>query len=102
MNRRIFASLALALLLGCGTSELSKVPVPEKSDALAVSPSEMRMILEGLRSNDPRRQHAALETLSRFPSVVQSYREHVKRLEMEGQDQRLRQKAAELLDSLEK
>jgi hypothetical protein len=61
----------------------------------------MRMILEGMKSDDPGKQYAALETLSRFPSVVQTRREHVARLQKEGRTQRVRQKAAELLAALE-
>jgi len=45
-------------------------------------------------------QYVALENLSRFPSVVQTYRERVERLRTEGEDERVREKAAELLASL--
>ena len=102
MPGRILALLVPALLVGCGSSEPSVAPVPERRDAAAVPPAEMRTILEGLKSEHPRMQSAALETLSRFPSVAQTYREHVERLQRESQDQRVREKAAELLASPEK
>jgi len=97
----MFLLLVLASLLGCRSDEQAAAPVPNASDAPAVPPGEMRMLLEGLSSDHPGVQYAALENLSRFPSVVQTYREHVERLEKEGKDQRVRQKAAELLASLE-
>jgi len=97
----MLALLVLASLFGCGSDEGPVVPVAIANDAPAVPPAEMRMMLEGLRSDHPRVQYAALENLSRFPSVVQAYREHVGRLKKEGKDQRVRQKAAELLASLE-
>jgi hypothetical protein len=62
----------------------------------------MRLILEGMRSDQPDRQYAALKTLRRFPSVVETRREHVERLQKEGRTQQVRQKAAELLAALEK
>lgn len=101
MVRKIFLLLVLASFLGCGPDEQPVAPLPNASEAPAVPPAEMRMLLEGLSSDHPRVQYAALENLSRFPSVVQTYREHVERLEKEGKDQRVRQKAAELLASLE-
>ena len=101
MVRNIFVLLVLASLFGCGSDEPPVAPVSNASDAPAVPPAEMRMMLEGLRSDHPRVQYAALENLSRFPSVVQTYREHVERLKKESKDQRVRQKAAELLASLE-
>jgi len=101
MVRRILASLVLAFFVGCGSSEPSAVPAPDGRDAPAVPPAEMRMMLDGLRSDDARMQYAALENLGRFPPVVQTYREHVERLQKEGKDERVRQKAAELLASLE-
>jgi len=97
----MLALLVLAFLFGCGSDEQAAAPVPNESDAPAVPPTEMRMMVEGLRSDHPRVQYAALENLSRFPSVVQTYREHVEGLEKESTDQRVRQKAAELLASLE-
>ena len=96
MNR-VLAALILALLIGCGSSEPSEGPPPKRPDAAVVPPAEMRGILEGLRSDDPNMQYAALQTLSRFPSVVQRNTEHVRRLQKEGKSQRVRQKAAELL-----
>jgi hypothetical protein len=93
--------LVLALVVGCGPAEPHVTPVPEARTAPAVSPAETRMMLESLRSDDPRVQYAALETLSRLPSVAQAHREHVERLQREGGNERVRQKAAELLASLE-
>ena len=101
MVGKAFAVLLVVLLVGCGASdETSVAPVTEKSDVTDVPPAEMRTILEGLRSDNPRMQYAALQTLSRFPSVVQAHREHVERLQQASKDQRVRQKAAELLASL--
>lgn len=96
MNRML-AALILALLIGCGSSEPTVAPLPEGPDAAAVPPAEMRGILEGLRSDDANMQYAALQTLSRFPSVVQRNTEHVRRLEKDGKSHRVREKAAELL-----
>ena len=64
-------------------------------------PAEMRRILEGLRSDRPGMQYAALNTLGRFPTVARTNREHVERLRKESKDQRVRRKATELLGSLE-
>lgn len=100
MVRRILTSLVLASIVGCGSSEPAAVPLSQGGDAPAVPPAEMRMMLEGLRSDHPRMQYAALENLSRFPSVVQTYREHVERLQTQSNNQQVRQKAAELLASL--
>jgi hypothetical protein len=72
---------------------------PQGKDALAVPPAQMRTILEGLRSDHPRMQYGALMTLDRFPAVVRTHRAHVEQLQKEGGDQRVREKAAELLTS---
>ncbi len=101
MVRRILTSLVLSIFVGCGASEPPAATVPEGRETPAVPPAEIRMMLEGLRSEHPRMQYAALENLGRFPSVVKTYREHVERLQKEGNHQQVRQKAAELLDSLE-
>ena len=101
MVPRMCTLLALALLLGCGSSETPEPPTPEQQQAPAVPQAEMRMILEGLKSDNPRVQYAALETLGRFPTVVQTYHEHVKRLQSNSKDKRVRQKATELLASIE-
>jgi len=101
MISRILAAFVLAVAIGCGSEEPPVPPVPEGQDAAAVPPAEMRRILEGLSSNHPRMQYAALKTLSEFPSVVQTYREHVERLQKEGKNEQVRRKAADLLASLE-
>jgi hypothetical protein len=101
MVPRIFTLLLSALLLGCGSSETPEPPTPEQQQAPTVPQAEMRMILEGLKSDNPRVQYAALETLGRFPMVVQTYHEHVERLQSNSKDKRVRQKATELLASLE-
>lgn len=101
MVSRILAVLISALVLGCGSSETPVAPAPEKEEAPAVPAAEMRTILEGLKSDDPGTQYAALEALGRFPTVVQTYREHVERLQEASTDQRVRQKATELLASLD-
>ena len=101
MAPRMLAVLISALVLGCGPSEPPKAPDPEQQEGPAVPPAEMRMILEGLRSDRPGVQYAALDALERFPTVVQTYREHVERLGNESKDKRVRQKAMELLASLD-
>jgi hypothetical protein len=101
MVRSILAVLISVLVLGCGPSETPEPPVPENRETIAVPPAEMRRILEGLRSHRPRMQYAALNTLERFPTVAQTYREHVERLQQESKDQRVRRKARKLLASLE-
>lgn len=101
MSSRWTALLLLALLPGCGPGETPKTPVSEKQEAPALPPAQMRTVLEGLKSEQPGVQYAALETLGRFPTVAQSYREQVERLQQNSQDPRVRQKAAELLASLE-
>lgn len=101
MVPRILAVLLSALVLGCGSGGTPETPVSETQEAPAVPPAEMRRILEGLRSDQPGVQSAALEALGRFPTVAQAYRAHVERLQNEAGDARVRQKAAELLASLE-
>lgn len=98
----IVAPLVLATLLGCGSSEPPETTVLMSRETPDVPPAEMRMILEGLSSNRPHMQYAALEMLSRFPTVAQAYREHLQRLQEETRDQRVRQKAAEVLASLDR
>ena len=94
---RLLAVVLVAFLAGCGSEEPPPTPVPAGQDAAALPPAEMRAIMEGLKSENPRVQHAALETLSRFPAVVQTQREHVERLQSQSRDKRVREKAAELL-----
>ena len=101
MARRLLTTLVLASLVGCGSNEPPVTPFREGPGAVAVPPAQMRMILDGMTSDHPGKQYAALETLSRFPSVVETRREHVERLQKEGQSQPVRQKAAELLAALE-
>jgi len=101
MVRRILALGILAFAIGCGANEPIAAPEPQGPEAPAVPPAELRTMLEGLQSDHPRMQYVALENLSRFPSVVQTYREHVERLRTEGKDERVREKAAELLASRE-
>lgn len=60
----------------------------------------MRMVLEGLKSDHPRVQQAALEVLSRFPSAARTYRQQIERLQNSSPNPQVRQKAAELLGSL--
>ena len=102
MIGRIVAALVVGLLVGCGSTERTAAPVPGGQDAAAVPPAEMRMILEGLRSPRAGTQYGALQTLGRFPSAVQTHREHVERLQREGKTQQVRQKAGELLAALER
>ena len=47
-----------------------------RRDAPAVPPAETRMMLEGLRSDLPRLQCAASETLGRFPLVLRRCRDN--------------------------
>ena len=101
MTVKRLAPLVLVLVLGCGGSEPPIAPLSDAPDPPAVSPAETRMMLDSLRSDDPRVQYAALETLSRLPSVVRAHREHVERLQQEGGDEDVRQKAADVLASLE-
>ena len=98
---RMLALLISALLLGCGPGEPPPPPAPQEREMSALPTAEMRMILEGLKSDHPGMQYAALNTLGQFPTVVQTYREHVQRLQKQSKDKRVRQKATELLASLE-
>jgi hypothetical protein len=100
--RRITAALILALPLGCGSDEPPVTPVSEARDAPDVPPGEIRRMLDGLNSDNPRTQYGAMKMLSQFPAVVETYREQVERLEKESKDERIRKKAAELLAAIEK
>ncbi len=102
MTGRLVALLIAAFLAGCGPSGPPAPPAPQGRDAAALSPAEMRTILEGLQSDRPGVQYASLEALSRFPSVAQANRKDIERLEREGKDERVRRKAAELLASMGK
>ena len=94
-------ALTLALLVGCGSEEPAAAPPPPAKDMVSMSPEVMRMVLAGLKSNDPRVRCASLDKLSCFPEVARTYREHVERLQTEGKDERVRKKAAELIAALE-
>jgi hypothetical protein len=99
MVRRFLVLIVLVWATGCGSQQPPVASDPQGRDALNVPPAQMRTILEGLRSDQPRVQYAALLTLDQFPKVVQAHRAHLERLQRAGGDQRVRQKAAELLTS---
>lgn len=101
MSRRIVAVLALALVVGCGSEQPAPAPPAAGVQAPEMPAAQMHKVLEGLRSNNPRTQYAALEMLAKFPTVVQTYREQIERLQQEAKDARIRKKAAELLASVE-
>ena len=94
-------ALTLALLVGCGSEEPAASPSPPAKDMVSMSPEVMRMVLAGLKSNDPRVRYASLDKLSRFPEVARTYREHVEQIQKEGKDERVRKKAAELIATLD-
>ncbi|NUQ65874.1 MAG: hypothetical protein HUU20_25715 [Pirellulales bacterium] len=93
---RVLPLLVLVFLAGCGSGETAPA-VPEKTEISAVAPAEMRRMLEGLRSENPRLQYAALETLGRFPAAARPHRQQVERLQSTAKDPRVREKAAQLL-----
>lgn len=86
-----------ALWIGCGSEEPAPAPPVSASDATSLPPELIRTALDGLKSNNPRVQYASLDRLASYPEVVRTYREHVERLQREGRDEKIRQKAAELL-----
>jgi len=91
--------LAAALLLGCGGEQEPAAAVPE-AEPMAVAPGQMRQMLEGLKSPNARTQYGALMRLSEYPTVLATYRDEIERVATSGADNRVRQKAAEVLASL--
>jgi hypothetical protein len=88
-------------LVGCGSEDPPVRTELGRPDPAGLPPAQIRMMLDGLNSPNPRTQYGALDRLGNFPAVVEAYREHVERLEKEGADQKVREKAAELLSTLD-
>lgn len=101
MSKRILAAIVLAMLVGCGSEKPPAAPPGAGVEAADLPPAQVHKVLEGLHSDNPRTQYAALDMLSKLPTVAQTYREHVQRLQKESKDDRVRKKAAALLSSLE-
>ena len=97
---RIAATLVLALALGCSSEDPPATPVPD-ADPVSVAPGQLRAMLDGLNSDNPRTQYGALLRLSEYPTVIATYREQIERLQTDGANDKVRQKAAELLAALE-
>ncbi len=100
MTDRIIILLVLTSLAGCGSSQPPATSAPQAEASPGVSPAQLRTVLEGLDSDNPKVQYAALETLSRLPAAAGAYREHVERVGRDAKDERVRRKATELLRSL--
>jgi HEAT repeat protein len=96
------AIMLSVLLAGCGSKKPPAAAPTAARDTADVPPAQVRAMLRSLQSPNFRTQYAALERLSRLPTIAQTYRPQIERLQAESKDDRVRRKAAEVLAAVKK